>query len=325
MLKQKIIEVNLVETQYRRIEGISNLFSEIINYLVENNKDLFNENFKNELINLTNKLEEINNKKDGPDKNELKRFKEKVDKIYKQLNKNEIFEGFNNYNDIIKYGYIKSSLKSTAFSVLSLASSWIPIPLADIPVVLGLQAWAIISIGQSYGFNINEINFLKCLKYCFGSSVGELTQAGTKGAALIGKNILKEGVEEGSKQLIKVSSESALKPINYLIELLAKSTIKSEAGEGVKTIPIIGTIIGGILSSVINTITTSTLCYKCQKYYEQQILDNFGLNFLKNRIEIFYNLIIKLGQIEDGEYNEIQYFICKEPNEKEKEIVEKCK
>ena len=322
LLKEKIIEVNLVETEHRKIEGISKLFLEMCNYFIERNKLLFNDELNNEIINLTNKLEEVKIKKD---KNELKEIKGKIDKIYKQLKKNELFEGFDNYNDIIKYGYIKSSLKSTAFSLFSLASGWIPLPLADIPVVLGLQAWAIISIGESYGFNIHEINFFKCLQYCFGSSIGEFAQVGTKGAALIGKNILKEGAEEGAKQLIKTSSKSALKPINYLIELLAKSAAKSEAGEGLKTVPIIGTIIGGILSSVINITTTSTLCYKCQKYYEQEIIDNFGLNFIRNRIEIFTNLFMKLSQFEDKEYNEIEYIICKEPNAKIEEIADLIK
>ena len=158
---------------------------------------------------------------------------------------------------------------------------------------------------------------MDCLKFCFGSSIGEVAQIGVKGTAIIGKNILKEGAEEGAKQIVKASSEVALEPIKYLIGLLAKSTIKSEAGEGIKYIPIIGTIIGGILASVINTICTSSLCYKCQQYYEKKIVDNFGLNFLKNRMKSFKNLYFELVKFKDEEFNnnnKIEYIICKKPD-----------
>ena len=173
----------------------------------------------------------------------------------------------------------------------------------DIPIVLAIQAGAIIRIGQSYSFDYKEIDFIDCLKYCFGSSIVEVAQIGVEGASIIGKNILKEGAEQGVKQLVKTSSKATLKPLNYLIELLAKYVIKSGTREEIKAIPILGTIIGGILASSINTINTSTLCYKCQKYYEKKVLDDLGLNFLKNRIECFKNLYLKLVEFADIKFN----------------------
>ena len=75
LMNQKIIEVNLVETEDKSIKGISNLFKEFEDYILKSNEKIFNMDIEKELISLLTKSKKIN------DKNKIKNFKEDVDKL----------------------------------------------------------------------------------------------------------------------------------------------------------------------------------------------------------------------------------------------------
>lgn len=109
--QEEIIQVNLVETKNDAISGISELFKKISDFSKEKNIELFkDDNIKNKINDL---LERLNNNNNSINTE----FKKEVNDLYITLNKSEIFKGFKNYEDIIKKGYIKSSLLSTFFSL----------------------------------------------------------------------------------------------------------------------------------------------------------------------------------------------------------------
>ena len=290
LIDQDIFDVNLVETQNCGIYGVSKIFKTIKEYFLNENPCL-SDNSIDKIDKLINKYEEIKNNGNKIEKD----FKKEVQDCLKELNKSKILENFENCKDMIRKAYIESTLYSTGLSSSAFLSSWIPVPFIDIPIVLSIQAFTIIKIGQVYGFNYNQINFLDCLKACFGSSVGESAQIVSEGGVIIGKEMIEKGASISVNQLMK-----------YLPNLAAKLT----TSEISKSIPIIGTIIGGLISSVVNTTTTATLCYKCQKYYEKQVEETQGLYFLKNRIESFKNLCNKLDDINDSSNESIEYIEC---------------
>lgn len=292
--EQEIVEVNLVELENRSIFGISTLFKKIKEYFIAENPCLTDKSI-DKINTLINKFETIKN-----DGNKIeKEFKKEAQDCLKELNNSIIFKNFENCKDIIKKGYFQSSLYSSGFSAAAFGSGWIPIPFVDIPIVLSIQAYAIIKIGQVYGFNYEQINFLDCLQECYGSSVGESAQIVAEGGVILGKEAIEKGATISVKQLMK-----------YLPSLAARTT----SSEISKSIPIIGTIIGGVISSVVNTTTTATLCYKCQKYYEKQLEETQGLYFLKNRIESFKYLCNELDNIKDEINDSIEFIECKASN-----------
>lgn len=288
--EQNIIEVNLVELQNCNIYGVSELFK-IIKELFLNENPCLSDNSIDKIDKLINKYEEIK-------KNENKiesDFKKEVQDCFKELNKSKILENFESCKDIIKKAYIVSSLYSTGFSSAAFGSGWIPTPFVDIPIVLSIQAYAIIAIGQAYGFNFEQINFLDCLQDCYGSSVGESAQIVAEGGVIFGKEMIEKGTTISINQLLK-----------YMPNLAARLT----TSEISKSIPIIGTIIGGLISSVVNTTTTATLCYKCQKYYGKQIEETQGLYYIKNRIESFKNLCNKFDEINNNSNESTEFIEC---------------
>lgn len=290
LIKQNIIDVNLVELQNRGIYGVSKLFKTIKELFLSENPCL-SDNSIDKLDKLISKYEEIKKNKNKIEED----FKKEVQDCFKELNKSKILENFENCKDIIKKAYIESSFISAGLSSAAFLSSWIPVPFVDIAIVLAIQAFAILGIGLAYGFNYGQINIEDCLQACFGSSVGESAQIVAEGGVRIGK----EAIEKG-----------ATITVNQLVKLMPKITTKMTTAEIAKSIPILGTIIGGLISSVVNTTTTATLCYKCQKYYEKQIEETQGLFFLKNRIESFKNLCNKLDDIRDESTESIEFIEC---------------
>ena len=81
----------MVETEDKKIKGISNLFSEISHYIIDKNEIIFDGFINIELKQLLQKLNKFNKEKDKTDKNEINIFKENVDRLYNKLNKSEIF------------------------------------------------------------------------------------------------------------------------------------------------------------------------------------------------------------------------------------------
>ena len=69
--------------------------------------------------------------------------------------------------------------------------------------------------------------------------------------------MLEKLAKVGGEELIKIAIRSAFRPYKYL----------SKAAEGTKSVPLIGTIIGVIISSTVNTLTTATLCHKVIFFY----------------------------------------------------------
>ena len=135
----EIDESNIIKCQLvgENAYGIKDIFKKIykyINFIEDDNLrqtgKLYAESLKEEIM----KKETFDEK--------LKFLKEKTN----------LFDEFESKEDIIKYGNIKSIALITSMSLCAGLAGAIPVPFADIPIVLYLIGIAIIRIGKFYGY-----------------------------------------------------------------------------------------------------------------------------------------------------------------------------
>ena len=64
----------------------------------------------------------------------------------------------------------------------------------------------------------------------------------------------------------------------------------------IKYIPVVGTIIGGFTSSLINAGFTANFGRNCFKSFEKNLLGNdHGFTYLKNRIDIYKDIFSQIS------------------------------
>ena len=242
----RVINVNLVQEElinsnnnsinephrYLPIFGINEVYRAIYDYLTP---DIYNDEL---FISLRN----------------AKKIDDKL-KILKEIS--IFFKQFNSIEDIKEGAHTYAKLIVTGFSIASCGAGFTPIPLLDIPIVIGIQIGMILSLSALYGLSGKDYS-LKDILLSDGS---------------IGDNVIKtigstfmEGVKIGIKSTIEGFSKETEKIVfKYVLKESAKLFSKASVSEFIKSAPILGTIIGSTVSGGIFAAYTILLGAKTIK------------------------------------------------------------
>ena len=104
----------------------------------------------------------------------------------------------------------------------------------------------------------------------------------------------------------RIIKEVAKEIVSEVIESELKKTSVKKTSEFIKYVPGVGTIIGGIASSLINAGFTANFGRNCLKSFEKNLLGNDnGFTYLKNRIDIYkdiFSQILSLSEKENWDF-----------------------
>ena len=131
----------------------------------------------------------------------------------------------------------------------------------------------VFSIAACYGFKPSDFNIFKV----FESNGEDIGVSDNRHINFISISRL---IKEVSKEIISEVTESGLK----------------KTSEFIKYIPVVGTIIGGFASSLINAGFTANFGKNCLKSFEKNLLGNdHGFTYLKNRIDIYKDIFSQIS------------------------------
>ena len=195
-------------------------------------------------------------------KEEIKR-KETFDEKLKFLKeKTNLFDEFESKEDIIKYGNRKTIALLLSMSLCAALAGAIPVPFADIPIVLTIIGTAIIKIGKFYGYvwkTISRQDLLSIYK-------GELYE-----------NNNHENLETYTNvsELLKIIGEIITKTMIMGILLNIDDYLKLFWG--------VGTLIGVALGASIDTGIISKYIYRAKRFFESKCEKDDGTIFFYTR------------------------------------------
>ena len=203
-------------------------------------------------------------------------FEEKLKILQEQ---SLLFQKLNSTEDLKKGSNLKAKVSISIASTLSVACGFIPFPFADIPQVIGIEVSMVFSIAACYGFKPSDFNIFKV----FESNGEDIGVSDNRHINFISISRL---IKEVSKEIISEVTESGLKKTSELI----------------KYIPVVGTIIGGFASSLINAGFTANFGKNCLKSFEKNLLGNdHGFTYLKNRIDIYKDIFSQISFLSQKE------------------------
>ena len=203
-------------------------------------------------------------------------FEEKLKILQEQ---SLLFQKLNSTEDLKKGSNLKAKVSISIASTLSGACGFIPFPFADIPPVIGIEVAMVFSIAACYGFKPSDFNIFKV----FESNGEDIGVSDNRHINFISISRL---IKEVSKEIISEVTESGLKKTSELI----------------KYIPVVGTIIGGFASSLINAGSTANFGINCSKSFEKNLLGNdHGFTYLKNRIDIYKDIFSQISFLSQKE------------------------
>lgn len=257
--ESNIIKCNLVgDNAY----GIKEIFKKIYRYL----NLIEDENFHQTTEVYTQSLiEEIK---------KLPTFDEKLAYI---KTKTKLFNEFKSKEDILTFGRIKAYAYMGTMSLAAAAAGSIPIPFADVTIVLNILGGTIIKIGQIYGYvwkKISKNDLIAIYK-------GELYQK-------------KNDIEKDNDSLIeflKVVAEIFAKGIMTMFLLNIDDIIKSLWG--------IGTVIGMIIGAAADAGIVYKYALNAKRYFESKCKEDDGTIFFCTRCSEYEVIFRKFKQFDE--------------------------
>ena len=173
-------------------------------------------------------------------------FDEKLKFIKEKTN---LFDEFESKEDFIRYGNRKSITLITSMSFFAGLAGAIPVPFADIPIVLSLIGITIIRIGKFYGYVWKTISRQDLLSIYNG----ELYENNNDENFEIYTNI---------SELLKIIGEIITKTMILGFLMNVDNFIKCFWG--------IGTLIGAAFGATIDTGIVSTYTFRAKRYFESK-------------------------------------------------------
>ena len=129
----------------------------------------------------------------------------------------------------------------------------------------------VFTIAALYGFKPSDFNIFTV----FESNGKDIVSSDNRFTNFIS---IYRVIKEASKEIVSEVMENGLK----------------KTSEFIKYVPVVGTIIGGIASSLINAGFTANFGRNCLKSFEKNLLGNDnGFTYLKNRIDIYKDIFHK--------------------------------
>lgn len=284
-------------------------------------KDYFQRNFKKLILNNGDNILEADIKlqaniifeyiyNDLINRNHLNNIENKSEReLFKYLKKNTAF--FSKINS--RENYLKraeNKAKSLIFKTQGFASlaSFSPIPFVDVPIILYFIAKMIMGIFIAYGFDANEPiidDFFKTEYGKNGENALRQVREQENNNNLNAKNLTNYIISFYQKlsEIIKLQINSR---IRYIIAIIFRIFIIllgiDLAGGYLDFIPIVGTIIQGIIGSIINSFFIQKLSNKLCSYCRGKIMREGAKNNILNQVIGYRKSILlfqKLSQRED--------------------------
>ena len=180
--------------------------------------------------------------------------------------KTHLFDEFSSYEDIIRYGDIKSSILISSLSLAAGGSGAIPIPFVDVPIMLSLIGTAIIKIASFYGYAWHKI------------SKNDIV------SILNGEEYVRRD-EENDEYINTDNSPRVVSRVvifDVIKGLLLGSFMTATAlviDDGIKTIPVIGTVLGCIVGSIIDFSMLILYAKRAKNYFQSKCRNDDGTIF----------------------------------------------
>ena len=257
--ESNIIKCNLVgDNAY----GIKEIFKKIYRYL----NLIEDENFHQTKEVYTQSLIE-----------EIKRLPTFDEKLAYIKTKTNLFNEFKSKEDILTFGSIKAYAYMGTMSLAAAAAGAIPLPFADVTIVLNILGATIIKIGQIYGYvwkKISKNDLIAIYK-------GELYQK-------------KNDIEKDNDSLIeflKIVAEIFAKGIVTMFLLNIDDVIKSLWG--------IGTVIGMIIGAAADAGIVYKYALNAKRYFESKCKEDDGTIFFCTRCSEYEVIFRKFKQFDE--------------------------
>ena len=275
---EQIINVNLVKEKLSLTEEEDEEEEKIVDVPIKGIKKVYNTIYKF-------LQHEIYNEKIFNDLKLPKTIQEKLN-LLKEIS--FLFNAFNSIEDLKKGSHIKATAIVATSSSLAGACGFIPVPFVDIAPVIIIQVSMILALAKIYGITKDKYN-LKDVILSGGCTLGDAAiNAGVQGAMKITGQGFKTVFKEVAEEVIDDAAEQTIKAIT-------KEILKGAGEKGstsiVKVVPVIGTILGGLVSAGINAGFTALMGERAMKLFEEKLLgDDNGYSFLVNRIKGYLNI-----------------------------------
>ena len=207
---------------------------------------------------------------------ERKTFDQKLQYI---KHKTHLFDEFLTQEDIIKYGDFKSKALIGSLSLIAGGSGAIPIPFCDVPIMISLIGTAIIKIASFYGYAWRKISKNDII------------------SILNGEKYVKKNEENDEYINTEQSGQMFTKVIIFDIikGLLLGSFMTATAlviDDGIKAIPVIGTLLGCFVGSIIDFSMLLLYGNRAKNYFQSKCRTDDGTIFFCIRCHE-YEIIFK--------------------------------
>ena len=245
--------------------GIKKVFRKIYDYtnFIEDNDYNQTEQLYNQSL-----IEEIKKRKT---------FDEKLNFIKSKTN---LFNEFHSKEDIIKYGNKKSIILMSSITLAASLAGAIPIPFADISIVMSIIGTAILSIGKFYGYVWKKIS----KRDLFSIYNGELYK---KEDVNYSENI---ETYKTIKEILIIVGEIFAKGILTMALLNIDDVLKWFWG--------VGTIIGMIVGSIADAGIVLKYSSNAKKYFESKCREDDGTIFFCTRCAEYEVIFRQFKQFE---------------------------
>ena len=203
--------------------------------------------------------------------------------------------------DIIIRGEKKADISIYSFTALITGTGFCPIPGADIPLYFVFLASMLTSIINSYGIKLNKTfpykEFLNSIfdneevgkvieDYSINNPENKLNNEENQRVSKINKAILR--LVGGGTSIIAIS---ILKIVTFRLVVLG-------INELLDFVPVVGWIIGGVVSAIINIPLVRKLSKNCKKFCKNLVEKRSG-SILKNIIEGYKNTVDIIKQLSE--------------------------
>lgn len=149
-----------------------------------------------------------------------------------------------------------------------------------------------------------------------GSSIAAKKISGEiikEGGELLGKEITKKIVSETGEELGKITTTQVTKEITTeLMKQSGKKSVSANLAETSKFIPIIGTILGGVISGSINLGTSVGMGLSVRKFFRYLVCLNAGSGYILSKKEKIDKILLYIERRirENIKSNKIDYIEC---------------
>ena len=207
---------------------------------------------------------------------ERKTFDQKLQYI---KHKTHLFDEFLTQEDIIKYGDFKSKALIGSLSLIAGGSGAIPIPFCDVPIMISLIGTAIIKIASFYGYAWRKISKNDIISILNGEKYVKKNE----------ENDEYINTEQSGQMLTKVIIFDVIKGLLLGSFMTATALV---IDDGIKAIPVIGTLLGCFVGSIIDFSMLLLYGNRAKNYFQSKCRTDDGTIFFCIRCHE-YEIIFK--------------------------------